>query len=293
MYSWLERAPDHVRDLTLSEVGDCLARVEDLMRGEPALLEFGGKTVFVGDTHGDFVITKAVAERFFEDKTQKIVFLGDYIDRAPVDVGSSLPNILYLLFLKTAYPNQVVLLRGNHEATYAIPCFPYDFEDEVETSFPGMHERFLRVFAQMPLMVLVNKVFAAHGGILKGCGLEELRGVGKNDVQVTEAITWSDPSISPNFRGAGYPFSSEDVNTFLNGVGAKVFLRGHDYNTLGMAIFNELCLTIFSSRKYRNMGNKGILIAIVEEEVSGLKDLAVEDFSDNVWKRYKVKKLRV
>lgn len=290
-YSWLEDEPDHVRNVNREELERCLATAEALLKEEPALLEFSGKTIFVGDTHGDFSVTKEILKRFFEDKTQRIVFLGDYVDRAPEDVGTSIPNICYLLFAKCAYPDNVTLLKGNHEATYAIPCFPYEFEDEIESLYPGLHDRFLSVFAQMPLMVLANKIFAAHGGILKDYSLKQLRSVRKSDVHALEALTWSDPVISNTNRGAGYAFSSEELRDFLRGINAKIFVRAHDYTTLGMAFFDDACLTLFSSRRYRNMGNKGVLIARADEETTSLNELVLEDFSGNKWRRYKAKKI--
>lgn len=286
---WLRSNPDIVWNIERTELERCLVKAEVIMRDEPALLEFEGKTVFVGDTHGDFMVTKEVAKQFFKDKTQRIVFLGDYVDRAPEDVGTSVPNICYLLFLKCAFPNNIMLLKGNHEANYAIPCFPYEFGREVEARYPGLHQRFIKVFAQMPLMALTNNVFASHGGILRGYGLEQLRAVDKNDVGAIDALSWSDPVISNTNRGAGVSFSALDVKEFLKRIGAKVFVRGHDYNTLGMAIYDDTCLTLFTSRRYRNMGNKGILIARANHEISAFEELVVEEYTGEEWKAYRVK----
>jgi predicted MPP superfamily phosphohydrolase len=43
----------------------------------------------------------------------KIVFLGDYIDRNdyPIEV------VLLLLLYKIAFPDEIILLRGNHETS--------------------------------------------------------------------------------------------------------------------------------------------------------------------------------
>ncbi|HHH77961.1 MAG TPA: hypothetical protein ENL18_01950, partial [Thermoplasmatales archaeon] len=78
----------------------CLDEVKKIMEKEPALVEVSGRVMFAGDTHGDLTITKAITKRFFEKEFDCLIFLGDYIDRAPRDIGSSVPNMDYLLFLK-------------------------------------------------------------------------------------------------------------------------------------------------------------------------------------------------
>lgn len=290
-YAWLESDPDLVRRVKRKKLERCLDIAASIMKKEPAFLEIGGEVIFVGDTHGDFEVTKEVASLFFEDKNRKLVFLGDYIDRAPADIGTSLPNIIYLLFLKCAYPHNVVLLKGNHEANYALPCFPYEFEVEIETRHPGLHRKFVEVFIQMPLMVLVNNIFASHGGILLGYTPDQLRKVSKYDVCAIEAVTWSDPVISKTYRGAGIPFGYRDLKDFLEGLGATLFIRGHDYSTLGTAIFDNSCLTIFSSRRYKHMGNKGVLIARAKAKLSSIDELIVEEFVEGKWKKYKIRSI--
>jgi serine/threonine-protein phosphatase 2A catalytic subunit len=143
----------------------------------------------------------------------------------------------------------------------------------------------------MPLMAMTKNVFAAHGGIMKGFDLDELRSIGKNDLFAIESITWSDPLISRTFRGAGYPFDEEELTDFLDGIEKKVFIRGHDYSLLGISIYGDRCLTIFSSRRYKDMGNGGILIARTgKKEIKKASDLAVEDFSIGKWIKYEIKK---
>ncbi|RLF45725.1 MAG: hypothetical protein DRN17_01985 [Thermoplasmata archaeon] len=275
----MERQDNH-------ELEECLEDVREIMEKEPPLVEFNGKVMIAGDTHGDLKVTKAIAERFFEREFDYLVFLGDYIDRAPPDIGSSVPNINYLLFLKRDFPENIILLKGNHEANYAIPCYPYEFEKEVEKVYPGMHEKYVEVFKNMPLMVLSNKIFASHGGILKGFGLKKLREADKNDLHAIESLTWSDPDFSQIFRGIGIPYGRKDLEEFLDGIGASVLIKGHDYSTNGMAIYGGLCLTIFSSRRYKNTGKGGILIAEIESEAKSIKDIKVMDYSTGRWRDY-------
>src|ERR1051325_5476014 len=68
--------------------------------------------VFVGDTHGDLACTREVIAQYLP--TCRLVFVGDYVDRAPEPAGS-IGNIAYLLRCKLAHPDRLILLRGNHE----------------------------------------------------------------------------------------------------------------------------------------------------------------------------------
>lgn len=282
--------PDKVAILDAKEIDAYLNKVVPILKKEKALVELDGNVTFIGDTHGDFETTKAIVERFFEKSY--LVFLGDYIDRESMKWGS-IYNITYLLLLKSQFPKKIILLKGNHECNYAIPCYPYEFEAEIIQRFgsSNLHDNFIEVFKEMPLMVLVNNVFAAHGGFLKGANLEILKTLNKNDIPSIESLVWSDPIISQTFRGAGYQFKEKDLTEFLKRITANVFIRGHDYNTLGMSIYGDRCLTIFSSQRYQNMGNGGILVATTKKKITYASELDLYDYSSGTWRTYNVKKI--
>jgi predicted phosphodiesterase len=281
--------PDKVASLEERDIEKCLEMVTSIFDKEKALIELKSDIAFIGDTHGDFETTKSVVKQFFN--AEHLVFLGDYIDREPMKWGS-IYNITYLLLLKCRYPEKIILLKGNHECNYIIPCLPYEFEEEIIDRFgsSNLHKKYVEVFMSMPLIVLANNVFAAHGGILKRTDLEQLRKIDKNDSVAIESLVWSDPVLSHTFRGAGNPFNEDDLTKFLDEINARVFIRGHDYNTLGFAIYRNRCLTIFTSRRYKEMGNKGILVARTKKVISNIDDLILEDFYTGKWIRYKIKK---
>ena len=191
--------------------------------------------------------------------------------------------------MKRDFPDRIVLLKGNHEANYAISCYPYEFEWEVENAYPGMHEKYVEVFKNMPLMVLSNKIFASHGGILKGFGLRELRKIDKNDLHAIESLTWSDPDVSRTLRGLGFHYSRDDVNEFLDGLMANLFVKGHDYTTNGTAIYGRRCLTIFSSRRYEKAGNGGVLLMESTKPAKMIEDVKLKSYSGKKWEEYRVK----
>jgi predicted phosphodiesterase len=262
------------------EIHEIIEKSTEAMKKEPAFLKLHGKIMAAGDTHGDVIVSKAIIKKFFEDGYDAIVFLGDYIDRAPSDVGSSIPNINYLLEMKAKHRSKIFLLKGNHEANYAIPCFPHEFEYEVKQCCPSLYEAYIKAFMEMPLMAFANNVYLAHGGFpRKGVQIE------KNDVDAIEEITWSDVAISPVYRGAGFKFDEKMLSQFLNKIKAKAFIRGHDYTMNGIIAYKK-CLTIFSSRKYENEGNGGILIAKIDGHIKSIEDIKIERWKDGKWIEY-------
>ncbi|MEM0492898.1 MAG: metallophosphoesterase [Candidatus Thermoplasmatota archaeon] len=284
--------PDRVTSIDHREVVLLLENVKTLLSEENVLVDIIDKpVVFVGDTHGDFETTKAVVKRYLS--TDRVtVFMGDYIDRSPVEYGS-IYNITYLFFLKYMYHDRFILLKGNHESNNVIPCYPYSFKDEVTRYFKSssIYNKYVEVFSNLPLMVTANGVYAAHGGFIPGLNKDKLFHIDKNDRYAIEMIVWSDPYVSPTFRGIGYRFKEEELKDFLRGVNADLFIRGHDYHTLGVSIYNDKCLTIFTSTLYKDQGNGGILVAEVDKDINSLKDVKLMDYSTGEWLQYKVKKL--
>ena len=279
--------PNAVSTFNEDDIVQVLHEARFLFKKEKALIQIKGPAVFVGDIHGDFATTKAIIKRFIH--YHHLIFLGDYIDREPEKWGS-IHTMTYLLTLKCCYPQKIILLKGNHESNDIIPCSPYEFAEEIFQRFGSstLHDLFVDVFAQMPVMVLTQQVFAAHGGIVKGADLQSLKKIQKNDADALVSLLWSDPATSPTYRGIGGPFDENDLGRFLEAVQAKVFVRGHGYNVLGYSLYHDRCLTIFSSRDYMDRGKGGILVACAEKEITRVSELLVEDFSTGQWKRYQV-----
>ncbi len=68
----------------------------------------------IGDVHGEYrLLRKLVDEEIrFVPADDRLVFLGDYIDRGP----ASRQTVEYVQKLKREFPGSVILLLGNHEA---------------------------------------------------------------------------------------------------------------------------------------------------------------------------------
>ena len=85
-----------------------------IMSREPNLLRVDHANSIVGDIHGQFfdmlnIMKKVGFPSMKNDK--KMVFLGDYVDRGKYQTEV----VAYLFCLKIRYPNNIFLLRGNHE----------------------------------------------------------------------------------------------------------------------------------------------------------------------------------
>ena len=75
-----------------------------------------GDIYAIGDIHGSLDLLERLLDKINPDLTRdRLVFMGDYIDRGPHPKGV----VDYVLRLKNlAPPEQVICLKGNHEAMF-------------------------------------------------------------------------------------------------------------------------------------------------------------------------------
>jgi diadenosine tetraphosphatase ApaH/serine/threonine PP2A family protein phosphatase len=141
---------------------------------EPTLLEIDAPACVIGDVHGQFYDLLALLDRLgAPSPSNKLVFLGDYVDRG----AFSCEVLLLLLALKLEHPACVFLLRGNHEDE-AIASH-YGFRAECETKYGlSLFYHFCSVFAALPIGAVVTssdddgvgggvvrRVLCLHGGL--------------------------------------------------------------------------------------------------------------------------------
>src|ERR1044071_6500869 len=69
------------------------------------------RSFVIGDIHGCVVELRYLIENLPADPGDRLIFLGDYIDRGPDSSGV----VSYLLEAKSTLPCEFVFLKGNHE----------------------------------------------------------------------------------------------------------------------------------------------------------------------------------
>ena len=92
-----------------------------------------------------------------------MLFLGDYVDRG----NYSIEVCIFLYCLKINFPNEIIMLRGNHESRAMTEHFT--FREEVLRKYDNdesVYELFIESFEAMPIAADVNGDYLCmHGGI--------------------------------------------------------------------------------------------------------------------------------
>lgn len=221
------------------------------------------EAIFIGDTHGDPLALRAILNQanFFQKIANgepiKVVMLGDYADRGTAD----LENLEQVLNLKTEYPNNVILLQGNHEEERVNgnnTNGPAYLRNTLKVKYgeqkgEEVYRNYLDIFSSMPNAVVTeNGVVAMHGGIGDFTNLNDLQ---DNE----EALHWSDPpdyigmpgqniqgsGVTASDRGAGFIFGRDALEKFLSNSGAKVLVRAHQSDPF--VAWDGKIATIFSN----------------------------------------------
>lgn len=151
------------------------------------------------------------------------------------------------------YPNELMLLRGNHESRPT--NMQYGFYNEVRRRYtPVLFECFQMAFYCMPLCGLVEKrILCMHGGIseqftsfdsvrvpgLHSQGDSRFLQIGKilrpcdiPDIGVIADFTWSDPNpevsnYEESPRGAANIFGEKALKEFCQRLSIELVVRAH------------------------------------------------------------------
>ncbi|XP_010279479.1 PREDICTED: serine/threonine-protein phosphatase BSL1-like [Nelumbo nucifera] len=266
------------------EVGELCYAAEQIFMQEPTVLQLKAPVKVFGDLHGQFGdLMRLFDEYGFPSTAGDItyidyLFLGDYVDRGQ----HSLETITLLLALKIEYPENVHLIRGNHEAADINALFGFRLEcieRMGESDGIWAWTRFNQLFNFLPLAALIEKkIICMHGGI--GRSIHSVEQIEKLERPITMDtgsiilmdLLWSDPTendsiegLRPNARGPGLvTFGPDRVTDFCKKNKLQLIIRAHECVMDGFERFAQgQLITLFSATNYCGTANNAGAILVV------------------------------
>jgi predicted MPP superfamily phosphohydrolase len=261
--------------MTREEIRGLLNEAEERFASEAKLIRLeSGRVIFVGDTHGDFEATERIVRRYLKSEN-KLVFLGDYVDRGP----ASRENINFLFEQKIEHPYSLYLLMGNHEG-YAMGSFhPADFWEGLDTE---LRQRYGEVLSRLPLAVSTsNGIIALHGALPDVSGLEDINMIKPGSTEWHQ-IVWGDwqeragKSLGMDPHTARPQFGRGWFNEIMSRLGKSVLVRSHQPDA-PLTMYGKRCLTIFTSSAYRHcISGRTIALVDLKNPVKSTDDIKIE-----------------
>jgi diadenosine tetraphosphatase ApaH/serine/threonine PP2A family protein phosphatase len=223
-----------------------------------------GETIIVGDLHGDLKSLVQILDKsnFLAKMKNRedilLIFLGDYGDR-----GVKSPEVFYVVLkLKEMFPENVILMRGNHEGPPDLLVYPHDLPAHLENRFSTKgSEAYLKLrelFNHLYTGIIIKDRYVLfHGGVpSRSTTVDEIAFAHMQHPRVRhlEEILWSDPCkgikgtiASP--RGAGRLFGEDVTNKVLRMLNVKALIRGHQSCPNGYKTdHTQKVLTLFSRK---------------------------------------------
>ena len=249
--------------------------VREKLRSSPMLMRVNGSFIVVGDIHGNFQDLIRIFRSFGMPPTTRYIFLGDYVDRG--DYSVEVIVLLFVLYIK--FPDDVILLRGNHE--FSEICGAYGFKVSIEEQFGNvaMFHVFVDAFGYLPLAAILNKtVFLVHGGISQHLmHVEQIEAIEKplndDDDPMIKDLLWSDPSTTSamfdeSTRGELNTYGKTALKQFLERNKLKMMIRGHQFMENGAeSLWSRTLCTVFSSSSYKYQDSNQAAVLKVSDKV--------------------------
>lgn len=248
------------------------------LAAQPSLVRVPAPAKVFGDVHGQlrdlllmFGLYGPPTHCGGDVQTTSYVFNGDWVDRGE----HQLEVVLLLFALKTVYPSQVFLVRGNHEFRdmsegMEEDGFLFHMQQQLPTRWSFCYEAVHQAFDWLPLAALVGGVvLVLHGGIGDGSwGLKDLEQIERPlkwelSGCVLDAL-WSDPTDSDDWMnwgvhaneerglGSGVTEFGPDVTAqFCRREGLSLIIRSHQYVRQGYKVMHGgHLITLFTARNY-------------------------------------------
>ena len=241
---------------------------------EPVLLTLDAPLAVCGDVHGQFYDLLHFLRLGGPIPETNYLFLGDYVDRGDY----SIETFTLLLALKIKYPDNIWLLRGNHETTDISRLYGFYTECALRyTQQDNIWYKFTEVFKWLPIAAVISeRIFCVHGGLSPE--LRTLNDIKKlqRPLEVMETglltdLLWSDPSAlhhgyQYSERGVSYTYGPDVVDDFLKKNDFDLICRAHQVVDAGYEFPfypNQSVLTVFSAPDYcKEFGNKAAMLNV-------------------------------
>jgi diadenosine tetraphosphatase ApaH/serine/threonine PP2A family protein phosphatase len=254
------------KDVAKETLRALLPEANRIFNAEPSVLRIDEEPVMlVGDIHGNLEALEFILKMREEMGCKTLLFLGDYVDRGPQGV-----EVLIRLFrLKLEEPENVFLLRGNHE-TVEMNVY-YGFFEEIGSD-PLFLAGISRTYEKMPVgAVLSGHTFCVHGGIT---GAEDIEKISKENAF---PYLWNDPSKKPGLSASRRgdtvkEYGPDLVDGFLELNGLKRIIRAHTALRDGYEWwFEGKLLSLFSCPDYVGLRNSGAFALFGDRKAGKVK----------------------
>lgn len=223
----------------------------------------------LGDIHGCYSCLKAALlqsdfiARASRNEDVMLVLLGDYLDRGRWSFEGVVRAALQLL---VAFPERVVVLRGNHEFLVRNGERITSGVNPAE-AVPGITDRvpfevlegYRHLFEHMPTSFLFERTLFVHGGIPREDTIagrfRDLSGL--EDPVARFEMMWSDPVATDRVpvelqrESPRFSFGRDQFRSFAEQIGITTLIRGHEAIEPGMHVMFDVdgrkLVTLFSS----------------------------------------------
>jgi len=271
--------------LKVQEVRFLIERSREVFICQPVLLELEAPLKIVGDIHGQYYDLLRLFEYGGFPPEANYLFLGDYVDRGP----NSIETICLLLAYKIKYPENLFMLRGNHECS-GINQISAFYNERKERYGLKVWKLFNDCFNCLPLGAIIeDKILCIHGGLSPDLKtLDQIRRIVRPteipDTGLLCDLLWADPDLDAqgyeiNDRGVSFIFGGDVVEKFLKQHEFDLVVRAHQVVEDGYEFFAKRQLvTIFSAPNYCNeFNNAGAMMSVDETLMCSFQILRPQD----------------
>ena len=298
---WLKETKDDLGGnffFNIDQIASLTKQCMEVVAKQPNILKVSAPVKVFGDIHGQYIDLMNFFNKWGSPSegpngdimSNDYLFLGDFVDRGNL----SLETICLLMALKVKYPDQIHLIRGNHEDILINSGFGFQNEcqgrlnDESEND-DSLFALINNFFEYLPFAALIeDQILCVHGGI--GSNIKKLSDIENiprpfevvheaqtRDQKFAMDLLWSDPTdndeelgIQPNYQrdsnnlGFIVKYGPDIVKKFLKDNNLSYIIRAHECVLDGFERFaGGLLLTVFSATDYCGRhGNAGAMIVI-------------------------------